>query len=212
MKGIGRNDPCWCGSGKKYKKCHLERANQPRPTFAELAEDERRTRQAVCLPPSAPGECEGKIIKAHTIQRAGGLTRIARKGHVYAAKGDLGTLKKTGGVIPFALLGINDASTFTGFCARHDTDLFRPIETEKFTASQEQLFLYCYRPSCREMYTKAQMQRGEEARSTYDRGRSRSEQVIHQILERATSNSTGLAVRDQEVLKSEYDRLVLARD
>jgi len=18
----GRNDPCWCGSGKKYKKCH----------------------------------------------------------------------------------------------------------------------------------------------------------------------------------------------
>lgn len=20
---IGRNAPCWCGSGKKYKKCHL---------------------------------------------------------------------------------------------------------------------------------------------------------------------------------------------
>src|SRR3989442_15850849 len=20
---IGRNDPCYCGSGKKYKKCHL---------------------------------------------------------------------------------------------------------------------------------------------------------------------------------------------
>lgn len=20
---LGRNDPCWCGSGKKYKKCHL---------------------------------------------------------------------------------------------------------------------------------------------------------------------------------------------
>jgi preprotein translocase subunit SecA len=19
---IGRNEPCWCGSGKKYKKCH----------------------------------------------------------------------------------------------------------------------------------------------------------------------------------------------
>jgi preprotein translocase subunit SecA len=19
---IGRNDPCWCGSGRKYKKCH----------------------------------------------------------------------------------------------------------------------------------------------------------------------------------------------
>jgi len=20
---IGRNDPCWCGSGKKYKACHM---------------------------------------------------------------------------------------------------------------------------------------------------------------------------------------------
>jgi len=20
---LGRNDPCWCGSGKKYKACHL---------------------------------------------------------------------------------------------------------------------------------------------------------------------------------------------
>jgi preprotein translocase subunit SecA len=22
QENIGRNDPCWCGSGKKYKKCH----------------------------------------------------------------------------------------------------------------------------------------------------------------------------------------------
>ena len=21
---LGRNDPCWCGSGKKYKKCHMD--------------------------------------------------------------------------------------------------------------------------------------------------------------------------------------------
>jgi hypothetical protein len=25
---IGRNDPCHCGSGKKYKKCHLEKDEQ----------------------------------------------------------------------------------------------------------------------------------------------------------------------------------------
>lgn len=25
MTTIGRNDPCHCGSGKKYKKCHLEK-------------------------------------------------------------------------------------------------------------------------------------------------------------------------------------------
>ena len=27
MKDIGRNDPCFCGSGKKYKKCHLLEEN-----------------------------------------------------------------------------------------------------------------------------------------------------------------------------------------
>jgi preprotein translocase subunit SecA len=21
-KDLGRNDPCWCGSGKKFKRCH----------------------------------------------------------------------------------------------------------------------------------------------------------------------------------------------
>jgi len=24
-KALGRNDPCHCGSGKKYKQCHLEK-------------------------------------------------------------------------------------------------------------------------------------------------------------------------------------------
>jgi preprotein translocase subunit SecA len=22
VEQIGRNDPCWCGSGKKFKRCH----------------------------------------------------------------------------------------------------------------------------------------------------------------------------------------------
>ena len=22
---LGRNDLCWCGSGKKYKRCHLDK-------------------------------------------------------------------------------------------------------------------------------------------------------------------------------------------
>lgn len=33
-KKIGRNDPCWCGSGKKYKKCHLA-FDRKLETFAE---------------------------------------------------------------------------------------------------------------------------------------------------------------------------------
>jgi uncharacterized protein YecA (UPF0149 family) len=25
---LGRNEECWCGSGKKYKKCHMEADNR----------------------------------------------------------------------------------------------------------------------------------------------------------------------------------------
>ncbi|OBA81176.1 hypothetical protein A9W99_14600 [Mycobacterium sp. 1164966.3] len=28
-RDLGRNDPCWCGSGRKYKKCHLGREQLP---------------------------------------------------------------------------------------------------------------------------------------------------------------------------------------
>ncbi len=50
----GRNDPCWCGSGKKYKKCHLRsdetggggenpdrKLHKPRPHHLSLDEDGR---------------------------------------------------------------------------------------------------------------------------------------------------------------------------
>jgi preprotein translocase subunit SecA len=32
-RSLGRNDPCWCGSGKKYKQCHLrqDQSGQGRP-------------------------------------------------------------------------------------------------------------------------------------------------------------------------------------
>jgi hypothetical protein len=35
----GRNDPCWCGSGKKYKKCHLQ-ADEESARAEEAAEPE----------------------------------------------------------------------------------------------------------------------------------------------------------------------------
>ncbi|SEK60218.1 SEC-C motif-containing protein [Blastococcus sp. DSM 46786] len=28
-RSLGRNEPCWCGSGRKYKVCHLNRPEQP---------------------------------------------------------------------------------------------------------------------------------------------------------------------------------------
>jgi len=41
---IQRNDPCWCGSGKKYKKCHLDIDNQS--SEARNDESQQKTPQA----------------------------------------------------------------------------------------------------------------------------------------------------------------------
>ncbi|MCK4536477.1 MAG: SEC-C domain-containing protein [Desulfuromonadales bacterium] len=40
-----RNDPCWCGSQKKYKKCHLE---EDRQQLARIREKERAAK--ACSP------------------------------------------------------------------------------------------------------------------------------------------------------------------
>ncbi|HKV10438.1 MAG TPA: SEC-C metal-binding domain-containing protein [Thermoanaerobaculia bacterium] len=34
---LGRNDLCWCGSGKKYKKCHLDKDAKDRYEEAHAA-------------------------------------------------------------------------------------------------------------------------------------------------------------------------------
>ena len=41
---IGRNDICWCGSGKKYKKCHLKSDELKRVEAAYSAQVAARNR------------------------------------------------------------------------------------------------------------------------------------------------------------------------
>ncbi len=52
----GRNDPCWCGSGQKYKKCHLDADGRdgapPGPARRALAPGVVSPRRAV--PPEIP--------------------------------------------------------------------------------------------------------------------------------------------------------------
>jgi len=40
MRKLSRNDPCWCGSGKKYKHCHLK---QDRATLRQRRKVEKRS-------------------------------------------------------------------------------------------------------------------------------------------------------------------------
>jgi hypothetical protein len=51
-KKLGRNDPCWCGSGSKYKKCHLA-ADEEAAVAASDEDDEAFDEFADPLLPSA---------------------------------------------------------------------------------------------------------------------------------------------------------------
>ncbi len=39
---IGPNDLCWCGSGKKFKRCHRDRSDQARLTTQEIHEGQQQ--------------------------------------------------------------------------------------------------------------------------------------------------------------------------
>lgn len=153
-----RNDLCWCGSGKKYKKCHMKREKAERIKISEMIETTQKAfGQKLCLHPRvSKTECKGNIVKAHTVQRAV-LARIAEDGHVYGFLPDASVFKSMGSkeqVLAPSKIGINTASTFTGFCAKHDNETFCPIEAGDFICCAEHAFLLGYRALCRELFAK----------------------------------------------------------
>lgn len=158
---IGRNDPCPCGSGKKYKKCCMGKADNP--VFSDITnlplihkEMRKTARLKECLYPDH-SHCSEKIIGAHSIQNNKILAKISDNGKVYmpAVKPE----------VSFALqkeYGRKEASVFTGFCGYHDKTVFQPIEDCDFTGSEEQIFLYIYRAFALEYHKKQEAVRMEQ--------------------------------------------------
>ncbi|CED58353.1 Putative uncharacterized protein [Moritella viscosa] len=103
---------------------------------------------------SSSSDCDGKIINAHTVQKSGGLKKIAANGHVRYFKPSISNLFKNKGKLECEIDGIGKASTFFGFCKKHDTELFSPIENYYFKDCEEHAQLMGYRAVCRELYAK----------------------------------------------------------
>jgi hypothetical protein len=80
-------------------------------------------------------------------------------------------------MIPPELVGLNFASTFTGFCSNHDGQLFSPVENKIFVTQQEQCFLLGYRAIARELYTKNGQESLGELRRDADNGKPIEQQV-----------------------------------
>jgi uncharacterized protein YecA (UPF0149 family) len=61
---LGRNDLCWCGSGKKYKRCHLKRDELKRVEASYSAQMTARQRAAAGMVPGRSGKARQRLEKA----------------------------------------------------------------------------------------------------------------------------------------------------
>jgi hypothetical protein len=112
---------------------------------------------AKCLAPSM--DCDEEPIRAHSIQNARVLDLIQTDGHVLMPRYKLVNGEPK---MEFAKVGRNEASTFTGLCSKHDTELFKAIDTEHLDVDNcEHLRQLAYRSVMREMHT--ELENGERA-------------------------------------------------
>lgn len=211
---MGRNEPCWCGSGKKWKHCHRDRhLQQTIPTGMLLKEMLQNQKRGTCLHPEASKKtCSNRIIKAHTIQRAGGLSEIAEEGHVISGKkGFENILKNEGNILP-GPIGIGSASTFMGFCNVHDNSLFEPVENNSFSLNHEAAFLLGFRALAYEYLMKKNSIKAVEIQREIDNGKDFEAQIyIQQYLHTYLAGSLR-GMRDLEGWKAEYDKIFLEKN
>lgn len=126
--------------------------NKERARFFDLI----KLRFERCLEPALG--CTHDAIRAHSVQRVGALELIAVDGHVYKIGN---TMSEGGAGVRFEKTGIRQASTFYGFCNRHDTKIFEAIDTRPLSAhDNEQLFLLAYRAVTKELHSALQAAMG----------------------------------------------------
>ncbi|ENP8453034.1 hypothetical protein ACEI30_004515 [Vibrio parahaemolyticus] len=211
---IKNDEHCWCGSGKLYIDCHLARHDE-KPF--ELWETDKALRAAsgkkYCSCPEAmQTDCKGKIINAHTVSKSGSLAKIAKDSHVYGFVPSVMKLDKTKGVFEPEPIGINKASTFTGFCGYHDKSLFSCFEDSPYVQTDEQNFLICYRSIAREFHAKQGQSEITELFKEADRGKSIDEQFQTQAFAFQHALMTQVGLRDTTTHKIAYDKCLLSKD
>ncbi len=162
VPSMRRNDSCWCRSGLKYKKCHLNRELQEPINIFELeAKLVAQARAGYCSHPDPSNDpCSSIIIRSHTVQKKGGIAAIAEAGHVLTVKPVMKDMMATSGNPKPRKVGVNSASVFPGFCNKHDTTLFKPIEGSVLTLDKNSAFLFSYRAIAYERFSKEAQWKG----------------------------------------------------
>ncbi len=208
---LGRNKPCWCGSGKKYKKCHLDREQQEPINQGVIHKQINGfySQKYCSVPSSMSPECSGKIIKAHSISKSSSLKEIAHNGHVLTTFEGSIRFDKGFQITP-KKIGIQKASTFTGFCAHHDKTLFQPIEDTDFVISKENCFLIAYRAISREIFVKERASGTFDLLKDLDKGKKLEQQLSMQSEHKRLTENNVLSASDLRSIKNKLDSMLIA--
>lgn len=153
MTKIGRNDLCPCGSKKKYKKCCMEKdkAMNKEKVNKQLSSALNKYKISECLYPDH-SECSERIVKAHSIQNNKILSKISKNGEVAMVAHNA---TETDFNMQVKKVGRSVATTFTGFCEKHDKIVFQPIEDSDYSVGNlEQNALFAFRAFSKEYHAK----------------------------------------------------------
>ncbi len=159
-----------------------------------------------CLHPLASSEeCSTKVIGAHTVRRSADLKKIAEEGHVYKLSTSPVNLFNNNGKVWPELVGIKEASTFFGFCQKHDTETFKSLEAHEFIGSPKQCFLLAYRPLLKEIYLKkSSIKSVKTIRNSFQSLPQASSPFIQHFLDTLVKGHKS-ALIDLERLRTYYD-------
>lgn len=129
-----------------------KRRDKPIRALASIYQELRKGFPELCLL-KGNGPCGQKIVQAHSIQKAL-FKKHAKNGHIYLFEVFTGKHDSEKRLWP-ELIGINEATTFSGFCDVHDSQTFSPIDNSPFLNIPEHKFLYHYRAFAQTYYGRA---------------------------------------------------------
>lgn len=204
---LGRNEKCWCGSGLKFKRCHEGREYEKPISKGEVIDHDNNTsqRETCYAPQELRSECSN-VIKAHTVSKSSGLTDIADStNHVLGLKQNLANYTKNKGKPRFEKIGVNKASTFKGFCAKHDKLLFSYFEDKPFIGTEEQCIALTYRSVAKEIYAKERALITAHFMKNMDRGKPLIYQVNFQEHMQLYELGVRTAIAELSVIKRNLD-------
>lgn len=100
--------------------------------------------------------CKEAAIQSHSLQKRGPLEAISENGHVVKAGPTLRARPVEQREV-FETIGVKKASVFRGFCSKHDSELFEPIETTSFEYEPRIAVIFAIRAMAMELERKYRM-------------------------------------------------------